>query len=110
MPKSEISRTLFGFQNVFQLESYPNVIILALSSPLTFESQAGQKDFVCGSVHVPYAEPPMPWTKIMVSCEIDAGGRVGSTMVLSPSWLEVDEGKFCAREDCIRYQGMQDSY
>ena len=72
---------------LFQPESYPNVIILEFSSPFTLESQGGQNELVSGSVQVPSADPPRPWTKIIFNEEVDE--LEGSTRILRPNWVEV---------------------
>jgi hypothetical protein len=57
---------LFGRHIFSQSASYPNVIIRAFSSPLSARSHVGQNEAIpCGfQVHVPFLEPPRPWTKM----------------------------------------------
>ena len=66
---------------------YPNVIILEFPALFTLESQGSQNELVSGSVQVPSADPPRPWTKIIFSGEVDELG--GSTRILRPNWVEV---------------------
>ena len=82
-----MSRTLFGLQILFQSASYPNVIILVFSSPLTFGSHSGQNELDSVWVQVPRADPPRPCTKtILVGVTpLLSVDEVGSMRTVSPN-------------------------